>query len=857
MFANMLGYFLTSVNMKILNICNKIIEYSFYLLFFLVPLALTGDTSELFEFNKLWATFILTIVIGAAWTVKMLIKKEFKIQRTPLDIPILLFLGSEIISTLLSIDMHTSLWGYYSRFNGGLFSIFAFVFLYYAFVSNLLTKEPDNSAKQKIQPAYDYIKGALAIAGGVGAFVLGTLISTAIKPTVEAGIPFQLIAMIVTVVISFALFMKAAPLGTIKKSLFAIFSSGAIVLLWGLPSHFGYDPTCLLFRGTFDVSCWTTDFYPKVRMFSTLGQPDWLAAYLGILIPVLTAILLNFTKDKQIFNKKNILNQNFLLTTGFIIFYIAMYAGFVYAMSRTAIIALWISLFAFFIFYFWFYLLPKLSKKIKSAELKVVSVIIALTIITTFFTGLPGGFPFNQIQRFTWPQLSQSIFKPEVVPTAKTNVAPTPAPVTPFSTGELGGTDSTKIRSFVWKGAIEIWKHNPVFGTGVETYAFAYYQYRPVGHNMTSEWQYLYNKAHNEFLNYLATTGTVGIITYLLMIGGFYYFGIRFIYQRRKNLGANELLVASFLAAHVVIDITNFGGFSVVIVNIFFYIFPAILFALTGLINFDKTITFSLNKDNVTYFGNGQKILSLVALAIAGYLIYTLVTYWNADRNYYYGQNYDHVQDYQKAYTFLKTAVSQRPGEPVFQDELAYNNAILGASILSQAQSQKDQAQIQQAQSIASQLINSAITTENQVTSDHPNNVVFWKTKVRIFYTLAQLNPSYYPLALEAIKKTSTLAPTDADVFYNLGVLYGQNGDFRNATTTLQKTIQLKPDYKNGAAYYALAIFYHQLAVDPKGVVVNQTNNQKAIDTLKLLLKYFGPNQQASDALKTWNGGQQ
>ena len=49
--------------MKLLNILNKTIEYSFYLLFFLVPLALTGDTSELFEFNKLWVTFILTIVI--------------------------------------------------------------------------------------------------------------------------------------------------------------------------------------------------------------------------------------------------------------------------------------------------------------------------------------------------------------------------------------------------------------------------------------------------------------------------------------------------------------------------------------------------------------------------------------------------------------------------------------------------------------------------------------------------------------------------------------------------------------------------------------------------------------------------
>src|ERR1035437_3187236 len=123
--------------MKLLNFCNKTIEYSFYLLFFLVPFAFTNDTSELFEFNKLWVTFIITVVIGFAWVTKMIIKRQFRIQRTPLDIPIALFLVSEIISTFLSLDPHTSIWGYYSRFNGGLLSILSYVFLYFAFVSNL------------------------------------------------------------------------------------------------------------------------------------------------------------------------------------------------------------------------------------------------------------------------------------------------------------------------------------------------------------------------------------------------------------------------------------------------------------------------------------------------------------------------------------------------------------------------------------------------------------------------------------------------------------------------------------------------------------------------------------------------
>src|SRR3989338_58968 len=57
-------------------------------------------------------------------------------KRTSLDIPLVLFLASQIISTLLSVDRHVSIFGYYSRFNGGLLSVISYLLLYYAFVTN-------------------------------------------------------------------------------------------------------------------------------------------------------------------------------------------------------------------------------------------------------------------------------------------------------------------------------------------------------------------------------------------------------------------------------------------------------------------------------------------------------------------------------------------------------------------------------------------------------------------------------------------------------------------------------------------------------------------------------------------------
>lgn len=824
--------------MKLLNFCNKVIEYSFYLLFFLVPLSFTNDTSELFEFNKLWVTFIITIVIGSAWITKMVIKRQVRIQRTPLDIPIVLFLISEVISTFLSLDPHTSIWGYYSRFNGGLLSILSYIFLFYAFVSNL-KEEGEETGSFEFKKIYIFVAGVIV-------FIIGALVASQIKSADAAGIPYQMLATLITVLATFTVLMFAAPKGIIKKSFYAILSSAFLVVLWGLPSHFGYDPTCLLFRGTFDVSCWTSDFQPKVRIFSTLGQPDWMAAYLAALIPLIAALLINLsTGGKLVFNKtfSFLKSHNFIIAAGLFVFFLMSYAALLYTQARSGIAAIWVVIPLLLAWYFWFYVKPKFNKKKLALDFKVAVLVFLSVGAVAFFAGQP----FGQLQKFTFGGIMAKLAErsaPKIV------AKPAPTPTSPAAAAaELGGTDSGIIRLLVWDGAISIWKNNPIFGSGLETYAYAYYQYRPAAHNLTSEWKFLYNKAHNEYLNYLATTGTVGIVTYLSMIGGFLFFSARYLLKKRNKLSEKDFLVMALLAGYGTILLTNFFGFSVVMINILFYLFPAFVFILAGLINYDKQVLFSFSKKEIYALNKLQKALIAVTILVSLYLLYTLVNFWNADRNYYYGKSYDSVSNYQTAYPFLKNAVSLRPSEPTFKDEFAYNNAVIGSALIVQAQ--KDTQNQAQNQAIAKQLIDNAISLTNQITAEHPNNIVFWKTKVRIYYTLGQLNSAYLPLALEAIKRSAQLAPTDADVSYNLGVLYGQTGDSLDAVKTLQNTIKLKADYS--APYYALGIFYHQLAVDQKGKVVNEAYNQKALAILNEMLRRFGPNQQTSDAIKAWS----
>ena len=742
---------------KLSSISLRAIEILFYALFFSVPLVFAGNTSELFEFNKMWITFAITIAIAFFWTVRIIAEKSLVIKRTPLDIPIALFVLAQIASTVISLDPHTSLWGYYSRFNGGLLSILCYVFLYYAFVSNL------NSAK-------------------------------------------------------------------IVKNIFLVsLTSAFIVVLWALPSHFGKDPTCLIFRGAFDVSCWTADFQPKVRIFGTLGQPAWLAAYLVLLIPISLAFSILYKKDEL---KRSLKSIIFLTLSSL------MFLSFLYTRTRSAVLALGVGL----IFFFGALILfDKPSKKNFVKDLLKKQKIVVLSIIIFAIIGFFAEIPLSPFDKFSFNNLKNYV--------QKVKVTQNPQRETVHQT-QLGGTDSGKIRLIVWRGAIDVWKNNPIFGTGVETFAYAYYKYRPIEHNLTSEWNFLYNKAHNEYLNYLATTGVFGLLSYLSFIAFFLFIFLATIFKTKNKLSAvllaktgvvmskesqtlaKDPLVLSLVAGFITILITNFFGFSVVIMNIYLFLIPLFVLILMDVLD-DKSLGFKLGKvGEIGFFG--WSLISLSFLVTA-YLLFFLFSFWRADVLYALGNNYSKSGEYQQAYSLLRNAVSIH-SEPVFQDEVSTNDASFALAIAysSQGKNATESAQI------ISQLAAESSSINDSLTNSHPNNILFWKSRVRIFYNLAQIDNSYLSKALVAMKRVYELGGNEASIAYNLGVLYGQSGDSKKAVEILKKTVALKPDYRD--AHYALGLFYNDIG-----------EKEKAIYEMEYILSHFSKDdEQAKQSLSAW-----
>jgi tetratricopeptide (TPR) repeat protein len=250
-----------------------------------------------------------------------------------------------------------------------------------------------------------------------------------------------------------------------------------------------------------------------------------------------------------------------------------------------------------------------------------------------------------------------------------------------------------------------------------------------------------------------------------------------------------------------------------------------------------------------------QWILIILTIIIAGNYILSLFRYWYADTIYALGYNLDRSYSFQQAFPLLQNAVKIEPNEPVYKDELAVNLATLAQIFY-----------LQKDASTGAQLANEAINIDNQIITEHPNNIVYWKNRLRIFYSLASGNQqnqaAYFTEALKAINKSSELAPTDARVWLNLGILVGQTNSLEKGVKILKKTIELKPDYQD--AYHTLGEFYHQLALGEtiattsattqKEKIVNPQMQQKAEQTMEYILKNLSPNDdQAKKALKDWN----
>jgi len=653
------------------------IQILYLILFFCLSLIFSSFNSELFELPKTYFLYSLTLLITITHLFNFFRSQKPLFKKTSLNIIFLIFLFSQVVSTLTSIDPHTSLFGYYSRLNGGLLSLIAYFLLF-----TILPIYINRRFTQKI--------------------ILVSLIS------------------------------------------------GFFVASYGILEHFGIND-----------HLWVQDV--RSRVFSTLGQPNWLAAYLAILIPL---VLYQLHTAPTTFKK-------ILYSLLVFIFYLCL----LFTKSKSGIFAAVSSISLFYLLYF-------IHQKSKILPRLIPIFILFISLSLTINN------PIKDFVIFT--RQSYSVGGPQKLDISNSTL----------EINNLNITPSGEIRQIVWKGAFDLWRQHPLFGTGTETFAYSYYWTRPAEHNLTSEWDFLYNKAHNEYLNFLATTGIFGLGSYLLLIFSTLVYFIKKIFIKNKR----PLLNIALLSAYLSILITNAFGFSVIITSLYFFLLPIFSYSTSHL----HTIQFS----------RPQKYISYIFIIILGlYFSQKILYYYLADITYNQALSADNHQQYLQAKSLINQSLGYRSNEPIYHSKAAFINAKI-------ALENPDNSDYQ-TQSIKH------LTTAAKIS---PFNINIWKEQALTLFYLSTLDSKYFPLSISALENVTRLAPTDAKTYYLIGKYYQTAQNYPQAITAYQKAIELKSNYDH--AYFSLA----QIQFEQKDYATAQINFQKT-------LKFAPKNEEAKEYL--------
>jgi tetratricopeptide (TPR) repeat protein len=302
----------------------------------------------------------------------------------------------------------------------------------------------------------------------------------------------------------------------------------------------------------------------------------------------------------------------------------------------------------------------------------------------------------------------------------------------------------------MWAGVLDMIKDNPLIGTGIGTFAYAYPVYQTVG-------GYTINHAHNEYLETMSETGLIGgALLFLCIIILFGYVIRHSTFQSGRNLSGISIgaLSACFsLLTH------EFFDFNLYIPS------NALLFTVCGAIAITSaSIDDKESKEwiNTVLSAKGKKLFYLISSVIC-LISFTLVTLPYLSSIYHKKSKiYQMSGNYKLAHEALKKAIFFDPGNAEFLSSA-------GDLMVLMAVSQKNNDEI-------NSFLYKSIEYYDKAIKNCPVRSYFYRRKA---YNLRILGE--FDKAVALLRKAINLEKADSDLYHELAELYLENGRLEEA----------------------------------------------------------------------------
>ena len=332
-------------------------------------------------------------------------------------------------------------------------------------------------------------------------------------------------------VIPFNLISLFAVLVILVNVLSAVLSDNFIVNFWG--RDFGFDNSIslislflLFFLGTF--------VFDKIKNVSVTYVSLWVSSLIVILFSIVLILIPNIVPDFGFFfsNTTNTIGKWFdlgVFTGLFLIFNlvsleflkvtkkikIALCASLVLSLVLLFIIGfseLWLVVGIISLIFFIYFLVVSRSDRKNKNNLPVSSLVVLVISFVVLISGLSLNFKAQELLEIDFVD-----YRPGAVATYQ-----------------------------IIKESV---KENPVLGQGSASFSNNWVKNKPDGINLTELWNIDFRYGYGLIPTYFATTGILGILSWILFLGMFVYLGFMSLFRKYENNTSKYIITSSFIAS--------------------------------------------------------------------------------------------------------------------------------------------------------------------------------------------------------------------------------------------------------------------------------------------------------------------
>lgn len=490
----------------------------------------------------------------------------------------------------------------------------------------------------------------------------------------------------------------------------------------------------LYFYTAFFISLYTLlqyyDFDPFFKDFnkitSTLGQKNWVSNYIAFTFFLVLPYLILSSKEKKIKRIYYYILINLL------------YINIIICQSR----GIWISIFLSIIIGFYFLYIYRLFRILKENRRMLFFLIISFFVITIIYS------THNPLNRSVDTTIHRAI--------------------TLFDKDD----PSINARLLIWKNTLAMIQNNFWFGTGIGTFKLNYQLYQANYLQKYPEdikYWIKAGEAHNEYLQFWAELGIIGLGLYILII--YFYYKSVINYLKKERSKSEQLTIISMLISTTCFLIHCLFCFPLHVPALGVAFFIMIGLVIRIILGFD----FEKNRQSSRFiiklnFKNSKIINIMIILVLLFFIIFFInnivIKPYFAEIFYYKGMIFNLNYDFKNSFPILKKAVEL--------DE--HNGRILhalGATYYNLNRYEE-----------AIELLNQAIKYEIDKNT---------------FYLLGlcYFNKSLYNQAEEEFKKAIYLYPLFDEAYYDLGYLYFIQERYDDTIEQWTKILEIEPNFPN------------------------------------------------------------